>query len=80
MSTKDRRLIPLPDGIESIRRDLVEYWNRIAFIDALGGVAGSLVHETSAQVTELLETGDPADVYEASRLTAKFDVIRRNES
>lgn len=78
MTIKNRRLIPLPDSVVTeLRSNLVFYWNAVATCDELGGVLGSLVRETEVKVTELLETGNPWDVYEASRLTAKFDFTRR---
>jgi hypothetical protein len=77
MTIINRRLTPLPASlVTEIRRGLVNYWNAVATCDELVGALGSLVRETEVRVTELLETGDPWDVYEASRLTARFECIR----
>jgi hypothetical protein len=81
MTTTNRRLISLPASVVTeLRSNLVEYWNAVATCDELRGVLGSLVRETEVKITELLATGDPWDVYEASRLTAKFDITRRLRS
>lgn len=78
MTIVNRRLIPLPGSVVTeLRSDLVTYWNAVAFCDDLGGILGSLVRETEVEVTELLESGDPCDVYEACRLTAEFEFTRR---
>jgi hypothetical protein len=75
------RLIPLPDSlVGELRKRLVDYWNAVASCDELGGVLGSLVRETEIKVTELIATGDPWDVYEASRVTAEFDYVRSQSS
>ena len=80
MTTNNSRLIPLPDKIAELREDLVIYWNAIVMCDDLVGVLGDLVRETEVRVTELLETGDPWDVYEASRETASFEITRQLHS
>jgi hypothetical protein len=78
MTVTNRRLIPLPaSAVAELRSSLVDYWNRVATCDELGGVPGNLVRETEVIVTELLQSGDPWDVYEASRITAEFDYTRR---
>ncbi len=80
MTPKKRRLIPLPDSIAELRRNVIDYWIAIAMCDNLGGVSGDLVRETEVRVTELLERGDNFAVYEASRITAEFECIRRLHS
>jgi hypothetical protein len=81
MMSITRRLTPLPASIVvELRRNLVEYWNAVALCDELGGVLGSLVREVEVKVTELLESGDSWDVYEANRITAEFDYTRRLHS
>jgi len=81
MTITNRRLIPLPTSfVTELRSNLVEYWNAVATCDELGGVLGSLVRETEVKVTELLESSDPWDVYEAGRLTAVFEFTRRLRS
>jgi uncharacterized membrane-anchored protein len=71
-------LTPLSDAeAEATRRDLIVYWKAIAQSDDLGGVPGDLVHEMEARVTELLQSNQVCDVYEAHRLTARFDYDRR---
>lgn len=78
MTITYRRLIPLPASVVTeLRSNLVEYWNAVATCDELGGDLGGLVRETEVKVTELLQSGDPWDVYEASRLTADFEFTRR---
>lgn len=78
MTIINRRLIPLPDSVVTeLRSNLVQYWNAVATCDELGGVPGSLVREKEVEVTELLQSSDPLAVYQASRLTAEFDVARR---
>ena len=77
MAIVNRRLTPLSATVvNELRSTLVNYWNAVATCDELGGVPESLVRETEIKVTELLETGDPWDVYEASRITAEFEFTR----
>ena len=74
-------LVPLSDAVaERIRSDLVQYWNEIDNCDDLGEVSWDLVCETRVQVTDLLVTGQVSDVNEASRITARFECIRRLRS
>ena len=70
-------LRPLSDSdAEATRSDLVSYWAAIAQSDDLIGVLGDLVHETEAKVTELLQLNTPYAVYEAHRLTVRFEYLR----
>jgi hypothetical protein len=80
MTIQNRRSVPLPNQIAALRSGIVEYWNAFATCDDGGGFLGSLVRETEVKVTELLETGDPCDVYEASRVTAAFEFTRQHFS
>jgi hypothetical protein len=81
MMITDHRLIPLPDSlVDEFRKRLVNYWNAVAICDELGGVPESLVRETEIRVTDLLLSGDPWDVYEASRITAEFEYILSQSS
>lgn len=74
-------LTPLSDAeAEATRKDLVTYWIAIAQGDDLGGVPGDLVHEMEVKVTELLQTNQVCDVYEAHRLTVRFEYERRLSS
>jgi len=77
MAIENRRPTPLPASIAELRRNVIDYWNAIATCDDVGGALGSLVRETEIRVTELMNSGDPQDVYEASRLTAAFEYTRR---
>jgi hypothetical protein len=71
-------LTPLSDAVAAtIRKGIIEYWNEVASCDDLGEVPGDLVHDREVKVAELLLTGQVSDVYEASRLTAEFECMRR---
>jgi hypothetical protein len=77
----NHRLIPLPDSlVAQHRKGLVDYRNAVNACDGLEGVLGSLVRETEIRVTDLLQSGEPCDVYEASRITAEFEYIRAQSS
>src|SRR5262245_14943075 len=72
--TLSHSLTPLSDSeAEVIRAHLVFYWKAVATDQKLIGVLGEQVHETEAKVTELLQQNTAAAVYEASRITARFE-------
>lgn len=74
-------LKPLSDSdAEVIRANLVSYWKAAAQCDDLGGALGDFVHETEAKVTELLQRNEAGAVYEAWRLTVRFDTERQLHS
>lgn len=76
--TLSLRLTPLSDvEAEGTRSRLIQYWIWFDQQDDLTGVPGDLVYETRAKVMELLQTNQPADVYEADRLTTDFEFNRR---
>lgn len=77
MTDTIRHPIPIPDSIAERRSNLIGYWNATATCDDLGGILGSLVRDTEVRVTELLSSGDPEDVEKADRLTAFFEISRR---
>lgn len=66
-------LTPLrDDAAEGLRRKVIDYWNALAQSDDLGVALGERAREMEIRVTELLQTGQVCDVYEANRITAKF--------
>jgi hypothetical protein len=72
-------LVPLSDAIaEKMRADLVIYWTAVDNCEDLGGIPWDLVYEKRSQVMDLLTSGQVNDVYEASRLTAKFECERQS--
>lgn len=74
-------LKPLTDSdAEVIRANLVNYWKAAAQCDDLSGALGDFVHETEARVTELLQRNEVEAVYEALRLTVRFDTDRQPHS
>ena len=78
MTIPHRLLIPLPgSNVTEHRANLVIYWTAVASCDDLGGALGTLVHDTEVRVTELLQSGDERDVYEACKITAKFEYLRQ---
>ena len=77
MTTIRRLPTPLPTSIAELRNGIVQYWNKIANRDDLGGVPGSLVRDAEIKVTELLETGEPPDIITAARVTAEFEYTRQ---
>jgi hypothetical protein len=69
--------MPLSDADAlKVRKDVIAYWNGIDKCDDLDGALSDLVREKEIAVTELLQTGQPSDVYEASRITAEFEYRR----
>lgn len=80
MAAESRGPMSQPDPSDEQRRSIVDYWNAIAICENLGGISGSLLRETEVEVTELLETGDPRNVYGAMRITAAFEYQRRLNS
>lgn len=75
------RLTPLSDAVaEEVRVNLVKYWNAIDLSSDLSGVPGDFVQEIQARVTELLQSNQVGDVYEAGRLTAWFEYRRQEAS
>jgi hypothetical protein len=66
-------LIPLSNkDAEVVRKGLIDFWNAIDQCDDLRGVPWGSVRETEIRVTELLQSNQVPDVYEASRITAEF--------
>jgi hypothetical protein len=61
---------------EANRKELIEFWNRVADRTELREVPGDQVREAEIRVTELLEQGD---ISGANRITARFiETVCRN--
>jgi len=74
-------LTPLSDTqAEDVRDQLIRYWNAIDQCPDLTGVLGDLFHDTETKVTELLQSNQVDDVYEAMRLSAWFEYMRRKSA
>ena len=75
------KLAPLSDSeVEEIRKSIIRYWTDLDPIKDLSGVLGDVFQEKQAEVTELLQRNTIGDVYNAYRLTARFEYERQTLS
>ena len=67
-------------NLDSRRRRLVDYWNAWSVCDDSGGTSWDVLDEIRMQVTEFLARGQPGDLRQAERQTAKAEFLRQSGS